>query len=62
MFIITTVLFSYAFFFQGFTGLAITIGAIIALFVVMQVTGRVNWEEKFRQMPRPDQALRGKIL
>ena len=42
------VLFSYAFFFQGFTGLAITIGAIITLFVVMQVTGRVNWEERFR--------------
>ena len=37
------ILFSYAFFFQGFTGLAITIGAIITLFVVMQVTGRVNW-------------------
>ena len=42
------ILFSYAFFFRGFTGLAITIGAIITLFVVMQVTGRVNWEEKFR--------------
>jgi inner membrane protein involved in colicin E2 resistance len=41
------VLFSYAFFFQGFTGLAITIGAIVTLFVVMQLTGRVNWEEKF---------------
>jgi hypothetical protein len=46
------VLFSYAFFFQGFTGLSITIGAIITLFVVMQVTGRVNWEEKFRQGKR----------
>ena len=41
------VLFSYAFFFKGFTGLAITIGAIITLFVVMQVTGRVKWSEKF---------------
>jgi inner membrane protein involved in colicin E2 resistance len=37
------ILFSYAFFFQGFTGLTITIGAIVTLFVVMQVTGRVNW-------------------
>jgi inner membrane protein involved in colicin E2 resistance len=37
------ILFSYAFFFQGFTGLAITIGAIVTLFLVMQVTGRVNW-------------------
>jgi inner membrane protein involved in colicin E2 resistance len=37
------ILFSYAFFFQGFTGLTITIGAIITLFVVMQVTARVDW-------------------
>lgn len=37
------VLFSYAFFFKGFTGLAITIGAIVTLFVVMQLTARVNW-------------------
>jgi hypothetical protein len=41
------VLFSYAFFFQGFTGLAVTIGAIITLFVVMQMTGRIRWAEKF---------------
>jgi hypothetical protein len=37
------VLFSYAFFFKGFTGLAITIGAIASLFVAMQVTARVDW-------------------
>jgi hypothetical protein len=41
------VLFSYAFFFKGFTGLSVTIGAIITLFVVMQMTGKVNWSEKF---------------
>jgi inner membrane protein involved in colicin E2 resistance len=41
------VLFSYAFFFEGYTGLAITIGAILSLFVAMQVTGRVRWTEKF---------------
>jgi len=41
------ILFSYAFFFEGFTGLAITIGAILSLFVAMQVTGRVRWAEKF---------------
>jgi len=35
--------FSYAFFFEGFTGLAITIGAIVTLFIVMQMTARVNW-------------------
>jgi len=41
------VLFSYAFFFKGFTGLAVTIGSIITLFLVMQMTGRINWSEKF---------------
>jgi inner membrane protein involved in colicin E2 resistance len=41
------VMFSYAFFFKGFTGLAITIGSILTLFVVMQITGRVRWAEKF---------------
>jgi inner membrane protein involved in colicin E2 resistance len=41
------VLFSYAFFFKGFTGLAITIGSILTLFVVMQMTGRIKWSDKF---------------
>ena len=38
--------FSYAFFFEGFTGLAVTIGSIITLFVVMQATARINWAER----------------
>ncbi len=37
------VLFSWTFFWSGFTGLAITIGAILTLFVMMQFTGRVKW-------------------
>ncbi len=37
--------FSYAFFWVGRTGLAVTIGAVLTLFVLMQVTGRVNWSE-----------------
>ena len=37
--------FSYAFFFQGFTGLAVTIGAILSLFLVMQMTARVDWNK-----------------
>ena len=41
------VMFSYAFFLKGFTGLAITIGSVLTLFVVMQVTGRIRWAEKF---------------
>jgi inner membrane protein involved in colicin E2 resistance len=41
------VLFSYAFFFEGYTGLSVTVGAIITLFVVMQMTGKIRWTEKF---------------
>ena len=41
------VLFSYAFFFRGFTGLAITTGAIATLFIAMQATGRIRWSEAF---------------
>jgi inner membrane protein involved in colicin E2 resistance len=37
------VLFSYAFFFEGYTGLTVTIGAILTLFVLMQMTARVDW-------------------
>ncbi len=39
--------FSYAFFWKGMTGLAITIGAVLTLLVLMQATGRVNWFEVF---------------
>ena len=45
------VMFSYAFFFKGFTGLAVTIGSILTLFVVMQITGRVRWADKFAARP-----------
>jgi inner membrane protein involved in colicin E2 resistance len=45
--LIYLVLFSYAFFFEGFTGLTVTIGAIVTLFVVMQMTGKIRWEDKF---------------
>ncbi len=38
------VLFSYAFFYKGFTGLAITVGSILTLFAVMQMTGRIRWK------------------
>jgi hypothetical protein len=40
------VLFSYAFFWKGFTGLSITVMAILTLFVVMQATGRIRWSER----------------
>ena len=41
------VLFSYAFFFEGVTGLTVTVGAVLTLFVLMQITGRVDWAEVF---------------
>jgi hypothetical protein len=41
------VLFSYAFFLQGYTGLAVTVGCIVTLFVVMQITARIRWSERF---------------
>jgi inner membrane protein involved in colicin E2 resistance len=41
--LIFLVLFSYAFFFEGYTGLTVTIGAIVTLFVLMQMTARVDW-------------------
>src|SRR5207253_6935239 len=50
------VAFSYAFFLQGFTGLAITIGSIATLFVVMQATGKIRWREKF-SVPAPTEQL-----
>jgi inner membrane protein involved in colicin E2 resistance len=48
------VMFSYAFFLKGFTGLAITIGSVATLFVAMQVTGRIRWADKFSLKPPPE--------
>ena len=47
------VLFSYAFFFEGFTGLTVTVGAVVTLFVLMQLTARVDWNEVFRAQRHP---------
>jgi Inner membrane protein CreD len=53
------ILFSYSFFFEGLTGLTITIGAIVTLALLMAATARVNWAEKFgsknasRETPPP---------
>ena len=47
------VLFSSTFFWEGYTGLAIAVLAVVTLFVIMQITGRVRWEEAFSsQAPR----------
>ena len=45
--LIYLVLFSYAFFLPGFTGLTVTAGCIVTLFVVMQMTARIRWGERF---------------
>jgi len=48
--LIYLVVFSYAFFWKGFTGLAITVISVITLFVVMQATGRIRWSDKFAKV------------
>lgn len=45
--LIYLVLFSFALFNEGWAGLTITIGAIVTLFVAMQLTGRIRWSERF---------------
>jgi inner membrane protein involved in colicin E2 resistance len=46
--LIFLVLFSYAFFFPGWTGLIITIGSIITLAILMFSTAKVKWGETFK--------------
>jgi hypothetical protein len=41
------VLFSYTHFLEGYTGLTVTIGAVLTLFVLMQTTARIDWDEVF---------------
>lgn len=43
------VLFSVTFFWAGFTGLAVTVGAIVTLLVIMQITGRTDWAAAFER-------------
>lgn len=40
------VLFSYSFFFDGLTGLTITIGSVLTLALLMALTAHVDWSEK----------------
>jgi hypothetical protein len=47
------VLFSYSFFFEGLTGLTITIGAIVTLALLMAATAKVNWADKFGSKATP---------
>lgn len=47
------VLFSYSFFFEGVTGLTITIGAVLTLAYFMARTGRTDWDEVFARTQQP---------
>ena len=47
------VLFSYSFFFDGLTGLTITIGAILTLAILMITTARIKWSERFARQDKP---------
>ncbi len=46
------VLFSASFFFEGLTGITITIGAIVTLAVLMAFTAKVDWSEVFKRAPK----------
>jgi inner membrane protein involved in colicin E2 resistance len=52
------VLFSYAFFIKGFSALTVTIGGIVTLFIVMQMTARIRWAEKFARNTGASQPIR----
>jgi hypothetical protein len=41
------ILFAFAHFYEGYTGLAITVGAILTLAIVMRLTARIDWGKKF---------------
>jgi Inner membrane protein CreD len=45
------VLFSFALFNEGWSGLTITLGAIVTLFVAMQVTAKIRWAEPMALPP-----------
>ncbi|HEX9094319.1 MAG TPA: inner membrane CreD family protein [Coriobacteriia bacterium] len=47
------VLFSYSFFFEGLTGLAVTIGSVVTLGYYMAKTAKLDWEKVFERTPRP---------
>ncbi|MCK4584966.1 hypothetical protein KAU13_06085 [candidate division WOR-3 bacterium] len=42
------ILFSYAFFWPGWTGLIITIGSILTLAILIFSTSKVKWGEVFK--------------
>jgi len=51
--LIFLVLFSYSFFFEGLTGIAITIGSVLTLAFFMVKTAHVDWERVFARQGKP---------
>jgi hypothetical protein len=47
------VLFSYSFFFDGLTGITITVGAIVTLALLMAFTARIKWDTALTSRPVP---------
>jgi hypothetical protein len=45
--LIYLIIFSYSFFFKGMTGVIVTICSVITLFILMQITAKVKWENIF---------------
>lgn len=41
------VIFSFSFFFDGMTGILVTVCAVVTLFILMQLTAGVNWDTAF---------------
>ena len=47
------ILFSYSFFFDGLSGLTITIGAIATLALLMIYTAKMDWSDVFKSKKKP---------
>ncbi len=55
------VLFSASFFFDGLTGITLTVCGVSTLALLMIFTARVNWAERFARSPRPPRMARGVV-
>jgi inner membrane protein involved in colicin E2 resistance len=44
--------FSYTFFLEGYSALCVTIASIVTLYIVMQLTGRIQWGDLFANKQR----------
>jgi inner membrane protein involved in colicin E2 resistance len=51
------ILFSYSFFFEGLTGLAIAIGSVLTLGYFMVRTAHVDWDLVFRRQPKSERTV-----